>query len=85
MTVKTKKRNMSSFNADTLSGSLEILCLKLFRLWRHLKAPRIYPKETKTWTVLQFLEFIIKWELFSKPIKRIISFLFIQFLLNLLV
>lgn len=39
--------------------------LEICQLCQHLKATRINNQDTKTWTVLQFLEFIVKldfWE-----------------------
>lgn len=44
---------------DEFSG--EEIVMEIFQLRRHLKAASIDPNITKTWTVLQFLEFIVKW------------------------
>lgn len=33
--------------------------VKIFQLWRHLKAARIHPEETKKGAVLPFLEFAV--------------------------
>nr|XP_033788702.1 zinc finger MYM-type protein 1-like [Geotrypetes seraphini] len=48
---------------DEFSG--EDIILEIFRLRRHLKAAGMNPKETKAWTVLQFLEFIVKWDFYE--------------------
>lgn len=44
---------------------LKSLWWKIFGLPRHLKVVRNDPKETKTWTLLQFLEFIMKWDFYE--------------------
>jgi hypothetical protein len=42
--------------------SQEDLCLEIPRLRRHLQAAEINLEAAKHWTVLQFLQFIIKWD-----------------------
>lgn len=47
MTMVTKKPNFSYLTAEPLCGDLEILCLKFFWLWRHVKATRIFFQRDK--------------------------------------
>lgn len=51
-----------SLKLSPSTWTLGVTVFKLFLLHRHLKAARIDPTERNTWSVLQFLEFIVKWD-----------------------